>query len=102
METNKEVIISLIKDDLTNLTLIKGLNKLGLKADKYDLYLPDSIIKLINNNLTDDENEKIHEYYCEITNRIIEYELSNITDEMKAEEIYKEIENKIKTIIKSE
>lgn len=95
MKTTKEVIISLIKDDLTNLKLIKGLNKLGLDAEHYDLNLPDSIIKLMNNNLTNDENEMIHEYYCEISNRIIEYELTNISDEMKAGEIFKEIENKI-------
>lgn len=102
MKTPKEVIIALIKDDLTNLTLIKGLNKLGLDAEHYDLNLPDSIIKLININLTYDENEVVHKYYCDISNRIIEYELTNITVEMKAEEIYKEIEKKIKTIIKSE
>lgn len=99
MKTTKEVILSLIKDDLTNLTLIKGLNKLGLDADDYNLNLSDSIIVLINKNLTDIQNEVVHKYYCDMTNKIVEYELSNITIKMKAEEIYNETEARIKDLM---
>lgn len=102
MKTTKKVILSLIKDDLTNLTLIKGLNKLGLDAGDYDLNLSDSIIKLINNNLSDDENEDVHRFYCDISSNIVDYNLTNITADIKAEEIYKEIEKKIEAIIKGE
>ncbi len=98
METNKKIILSLIKDDLTNLILIKGLNNLGLEADRYSLTISDSIIKLINNKLTDKENEEVHEYYCDMSSEIIDYQLVNMSLEMQAEEILKEVELMIKNI----
>jgi len=39
MEKNKNIILSLIKDDLTNMQLINGLNNIGLDAGRYYLHL---------------------------------------------------------------
>jgi hypothetical protein len=47
VETNKELILSLIKDNLKNTLLISGLNKLGVEAGSYQLNLTDSIFQLI-------------------------------------------------------
>lgn len=41
------VIISLIRDSLVNYKLTTGLNALGLNADDYHVYLPDTIFKLM-------------------------------------------------------
>ena len=45
METlnKKELIISLIRDNLINLKLVSGLNHMGLIADDYYLHLGDTI-----------------------------------------------------------
>ncbi len=54
--TQEKLVKSLIADYLTNFRLITGLNDLGLKADRYDVQLGDTIFKLmgleavINNN----------------------------------------------------
>jgi hypothetical protein len=44
---DKELIVSLIKDDLTNTFLVSGLEKLGLGAEKYQLHLTDAIFYLM-------------------------------------------------------
>jgi hypothetical protein len=43
----KELVISLIRDNLINLKLVSGLNHLGLIADDYYLHLGDTIFKLM-------------------------------------------------------
>lgn len=53
--TRKNLIISLIKDDLTNIRLVYGLDKLGLDSGDYYLHLSETIFKLIG-ILTDDED----------------------------------------------
>lgn len=53
--TEKELIISLIKDDLTNIRLVYGLDKLGLDSGDYYLHLSETIFKLVG-ILTDDED----------------------------------------------
>jgi hypothetical protein len=47
IENKKELIISLIRDNLINLKLVTGLNDLGLIADDYSLFLGDTIFKLM-------------------------------------------------------
>lgn len=45
--TSESLIISLIRDSLVNYKLTTGLNALGLNADDYHVYLPDTIFKLM-------------------------------------------------------
>jgi hypothetical protein len=42
---NKQLIISLIKDDLINSKLVNGLNQIGLDANKFYLHLPETIFE---------------------------------------------------------
>lgn len=45
--TKEELIISLIKDHLTNTRLVSGLTAIGLDPYHYDLHLGTTIFKLI-------------------------------------------------------
>ena len=51
----KELILSLIKDDLINVRLVHGLEKLGLDSGNYYLHLSETIFKLVGITV-DDEN----------------------------------------------
>jgi hypothetical protein len=62
--SKKQLIISLIKDDLINSKLLHGLDRLGLYADDYMLHLADTIFKLLE--IPEDENnEELFMYYME-------------------------------------
>jgi hypothetical protein len=45
--TTPSLIVSLIRDSLVNYKLTAGLNALGLNADDYHVFLPDTIFKLM-------------------------------------------------------
>ena len=45
--TTQSLILSLIRDSLVNYKLTSGLNALGLNADDYHVFLPDTIFKLM-------------------------------------------------------
>ncbi|MBI3134084.1 MAG: hypothetical protein HYZ14_05350 [Bacteroidetes bacterium] len=53
----KKLILSLIKDDLISSKLLRGLNKVGLDADQYCLFLSGTIFDLMGypNNERSDE-----------------------------------------------
>lgn len=53
---NRELIKSLITDYLTNFRLVTALNDLGFKADRYDVQLGDTIIKLMGLEEKIDDN----------------------------------------------
>lgn len=61
--TRKNLIISLIKDDLINVRLVHGLEKLGLDSGNYYLHLSETIFKLIG--LTADDEDFFEEYMDE-------------------------------------
>jgi len=52
--TQKELVISLLKDNLTNIRLVYGLTELGLDASDYFLRLDDTIFKLMGISTDDD------------------------------------------------
>ena len=58
--TEKELIVSLIKDDLTNIRLVAGLDKLGLDSGDYYLHLSETIFKLVG--ITVDDEDFFEEY----------------------------------------
>lgn len=59
----EELIISLIKDHLTNTRLVSGLIKLGLEPYHYDLHLGTTIFKLIG---IKDEDDCLFEEYLKL------------------------------------
>jgi len=68
----KELIISLIEDDLTNVRLVYGLAALGLDSSDYFLHLSETIFKLMD-IMTDDDDDEIWEKYiteCRTVNNI--------------------------------
>lgn len=66
----KELILSLIKDDLVNVRLVHGLEKLGLDSGDYYLHLSETIFKLIG--ITADDEDFFEEYMdeCKTVNNI--------------------------------
>ncbi len=59
----KELIIGLIKDDLINVRLVHGLEKLGLDSGNYYLHLSETIFKLIG--ITVDDEDFFEQYMDE-------------------------------------
>ena len=102
MHLNKSVmldnnlIISLIKDDLTNNKLVSGLTDLGLCAGDYHLQLSETILTMIG---LDTEDDSIHDLYFQLTQQSESLDLSNIgTREEQlnkmAQSIYSELSRK--------
>jgi hypothetical protein len=52
----KQLIISLIKDDLINSKLINGLSQIGLDANKFYLHLPETIFEQMG--ITDNKKKE--------------------------------------------
>jgi len=63
MKKNKDIILSLIKDDLTNTQLIDGLNTLGLDAGKYYLNISESFFALMDFGNYDQETKLYNDYF---------------------------------------
>lgn len=66
----KELILSLIKDDLINVRLVHGLEKLGLASGEYYLHLSETIFKLVG--ITVDDEDFFEDYMdeCKTVNNI--------------------------------
>ena len=63
MKTNKNLLLSLIKDDLVITQFITDLNNLGLDAGKYYLHLSQTIFNLMGFGNFNQENELYEEYF---------------------------------------
>lgn len=90
---DKNLIISLIKDDLTNNKLVSGLNNLGLSAGDYHLQLSETILTMIG---LDTEDDSIHDLYFQLTQQSESLDLSNISTREQqlnsmAQSIYSEL-----------
>ena len=93
----KELIISLIKDDLVNSKLLSGLIDIGLDPGNYFLHLSETIFKLVgfeDNMVTDD----IFAYYLRLVESVKHADVSGYPEQLDklANEIYVELSN-IKT-----
>jgi hypothetical protein len=76
------LILSLIKDDLTNARLVSGLNDLGLDAGKYYLHLSETIFSLVG--LEDIEhNEEVWEEYFRMIGKGSQIDHSQNPDQME-------------------
>lgn len=71
----KQLILSLIKDDLTNLKLVYSLNALGLAADHYTLHTGSTVINLMKINASGLQWEHIHDGYLERTRKVISIDI---------------------------
>ncbi len=67
-KSNKQLIISLITDDIINSCLVNRLNKAGLDAGDYYLNLSDTVFQLLK--FRDDfRSDKIYEEYLKMVKR---------------------------------
>ena len=94
MANNKELTISLIKDNLKNTCLLLGLEKLGIHAEPYHLNLIDSIFQLIGFE-KDDFEEEIFERYSILIDEIVSFELLEDSERLKkvCNDIYENLIN---------
>jgi len=63
MKQNKNIILSLIKDDLMNTQLIDGLNNIGLDAGNYYLNISESFFALMDFGNYDQETKLYNDYF---------------------------------------
>jgi hypothetical protein len=82
-ENEKELIVSLITDNLRNTLLVEGLNKLGLEAGAYRLNLTASIFQLIGFE-EDDFEEEVFERYSILIERIVSDEVFEDSERLRA------------------
>lgn len=94
MKKSKQLILSLIADDLIHHKLVLGLEGLHLTPECYFLNLSDTIIKLMGFKAK--EAEKVFEYYTEQLNRVklISDEGNNKQIQQLAQVLFTELELK--------
>lgn len=68
--SQKELIISLIKDNLTNTHLVNGLDLLGMDSANYYLYLSETIFKLVGITIEDEDFFEEYMDECRTVNNI--------------------------------
>jgi hypothetical protein len=92
---NEKLILSLIKDDLINTSLIHKLQKIGLYSDSYFLHLSMTIFELMGFE-DNEETEEMHDRYLELSEKsaLIDITESNKEMEKLAREIYEKLFSK--------
>lgn len=90
---HEKIIIRLIRDHLINMKLISGLNKLGLNADDYNLYLGDTIFMLLDLETSEQSDMIFEKVFLGNSEKIIEIDFSSNTEDLDklSEMIYKEL-----------
>ena len=89
VQNEKELILSLIKDDLINLKLVYGLEELGLIAGDYLLHLSTTIFKLMGIAETW-ANEFIFEQYLTLSEQVKQIDITESHNNLNTlvEEMY--------------
>ncbi len=86
----KEILISLIQDDIKNMLLINGLQSLNVDADYYTLNTSNVVFSLMELS-TSKQIEEIHKRYFDLMKSNTD---SGITDlSVIAEKLYQYLEN---------
>lgn len=89
---NQKIILCLIRDDLVNTKLVKGLGSLGLESADYFLQLSEVIFELLG---FDDciQCEAIYEQYLKKLEKVKDLDIKNNNQsfERLAKEIYDEL-----------
>lgn len=90
---NKEkLVLSLIKDDLINTSLIRKLEKIGLYSDCYYLHLSSTIFELMGIG-GENESNKMYDRYIELSESVTSIDITGsnkLLDEL-AVKMYKEL-----------
>nr|WP_294859002.1 hypothetical protein [uncultured Fluviicola sp.] len=88
----KELILSLIKDDLVNNKLLLGLDALGLRPADYYLHISDTIFSLMGFPESTD-SDRVFELYLELTQKAKFLNISESQNQLNelAQEIYSEL-----------
>jgi hypothetical protein len=90
----KELVISLIKDDLINKKLVNGLIGIGLDAGNYFLHLSEKIFALMG--FDDDQSNEFFERYMELAKAAMLIDISESNEPMDdlAVQIYSELSSR--------
>lgn len=92
-EYSRKIILSLIKDDLKNMRLVHGLNKIGLNANDYTLNLSITIFEMIGINQHDSIAERLLENYIDTTKNTTLFNSDDLWEDLDklATEIYESL-----------
>ncbi len=90
-KAKKQLILSLIKDDLMNHKLVNALNDLGLDANQYALHLQESIFEMMGIEFSF-TTETISQHYFNLCQQI-SIKQNGLELEQLAEMIYAYISN---------
>ena len=90
--SNKNLIISLIRDNLISTKLINGLNALGMETIHFTLNLSETIFELMEFDKSD-KSDKIFEYYLELLDKVNHINISTQQDRLNelAKNIYRRL-----------
>lgn len=91
-QKEKELILSLIKDDLVNHKLLLGLDALGLRATDYYLNISDTIFSLMGFPENSD-SDRVYELYLDLAKKAKFLNISESENQLDqlAQEIYMEL-----------
>jgi len=79
--TKKELILSLIKADMRNIKLIKGLDKAGALVEYFHSDLGTIILKLIGFEEVE-RDDTLYDFYDKTLNRIIDIDVSEFMEQL--------------------
>ena len=88
--SQKELIISLIKDNLINTRLVHGLDTLGLDSGNYHVHLGQTIFNLIG---IEDNRDDLFEEYIEMCEQVTQMDIFKYPEllDNHAKGIYKKL-----------
>jgi hypothetical protein len=91
-QTTKNLVLSLIKDDLIHTKLVNGLDNLNLNTSVYLLGIPETIFVLLKIKNTK-KGEKLFEYYLDLREKVQMIDIKESHDEVEklSHDIYKEL-----------
>ena len=94
----KDLVLTMIKDDLTNWKMVHAFNALGFQADEYALHASATIIKLMRIQATGIKWEALHDEYLEKTHKVEQIDILETPHLLRAlaEEIYDFLKKKRK------
>jgi hypothetical protein len=94
----KNLLVSLIKDDLINSKLVNGLIEAGLNASQYQLHLGDTVFSLMGFE-EDRFSDEIYELYINLGKKAKDISItsSNAALDDLAGEIYTVLSDKLRT-----
>jgi hypothetical protein len=93
IENSKELIVSLIKDNLINTKLVLGLSDLGLIADDYYLHLGSTVFNLMGFKASEQSDFIFENVFRTLSEKVTQINISSSQDELTllSMEIYQEL-----------